>query len=65
MEMIVVVFQPYTLKAFLNLPISLLHNQEISGYDLENAKLKQLAAQIFDCEDANSCITRITGLPLL
>ena len=28
-EMIVVVFQPYTLKAFLNLPISLLHNQKI------------------------------------
>ncbi len=63
--MIVVVFQPYTLKAFLNLPISLLHNQEISGYDLENAELKQLAAQIFDCEDTNSCITRIAGLPLL
>mgnify|MGYP005760755771 FL=1 len=63
--MIVVVFQPYVLKAFLNLPISLLHNQEISGYDLENAELKQLAAQIFDREDANSCITRITGLPLL
>ena len=35
-EMIVVVFQPCTLKAFLNLPISLLHNQEVSGYDLEN-----------------------------
>lgn len=64
-EMIVVVFQPYVLKAFLNLPISLLHNQEVSGYDLENAELKQLAAQIFACEDANSCITRIAGLPLL
>lgn len=49
-EMIVVVFQPYVLKAFLNLPISLLHNQEISGYDLENAELKQLAAQIFGCQ---------------
>ena len=45
-EMIVVVFQPYTLKAFLNLPISLLHNQEVSGYDLENKYLKQLAALI-------------------
>lgn len=58
-EMIVVVFQPYVLKAFLNLPVSLLHNQEISGYDLENAKLKQLAAQIFNYEDTNSCITII------
>ena len=58
-EMIVVVFQPYVLKAFLNLPISLLHNQEISGYDLENKHLKQLAAQIFDCEDTNLCISLI------
>lgn len=41
------------------MPISLLHNQEISGYDLENAKLKQLAAQIFNYEDTNSCITII------
>ena len=46
-EMIVVVFQPYVLKAFLNLPISLLHNREVSGYDLENKHLKRLAAQIF------------------
>ena len=38
------------------MPISLLHNQEISGYDIENAKLKQLAAQVFNYEDTNSCI---------
>ena len=57
--MILVVFQPFTLKAFLNLPISLLHNQEVSGYDLENKHLKQLAAQIFDCEDTNLCISLI------
>ena len=58
-EMIVVVFPPYALKAFLNLPISLLHNLEISGYDLENKHLKQLAAQIFDCENTNLCISQI------
>ena len=58
-EMIVVVFQPYVLKAFLNLPISLLHNQEVSGYDLESKHLKKLAAQIFDCENTNLCITVI------
>ena len=58
-EMIVVVFQPYVLKAFLNLPISLLHNQEVSGYDLENKNLKQLATQIFDCENTNLCISLI------
>ncbi len=64
-EMIVVVFQPYTLKAFLNLPISLLHNQEVSGYDLENKNLKQLAAQIFNCEDTNLCINLIEQWLLL
>ena len=58
-EMIVVVFQPYTLKAFLNLPISLLHNQEVSGYDLENKHLKRLATQTFDCENTNLCISAI------
>ena len=58
-EMIVVVFQPYTLKAFLNLPISLLQNQEVSGYDLESKYLKQLATQIFDCENTNLCISLI------
>ena len=58
-EMIVVVFQPYALRAFLNLPISLLHNQEVSGYDLENKPLKQLAAQIFDCENTGLCISLI------
>lgn len=58
-EMIVVVFQPYVLKAFLNLPISLLHNQEVSGYDLENKHLKQLATQIFDCENASQYISLI------
>ena len=58
-EMIVVVFQPCSLKAFLNLPISLLHNQEVSGYDLESKYLKQLAAQIFDCENTNLCIAII------
>lgn len=52
-EMIVIVFQPYVLKAFLNLPIFLLHNQEVSGYDFENKHLRQLAAQIFDCENTN------------
>ncbi len=58
-EMIVVVFHPYTMRAFLNLPISLLYNREISGYDFENKKLKTLATQILDCENTNLCITII------
>lgn len=55
----IVVFHPYALKAFLNLPISLLHNQEVSGYDLGNKYLEELATQIFDCENTKSCITII------
>lgn len=55
-EMIVVVFQPYAMKAFLNCPVSLWHNQEVSGYDLGNKRLKQLAAQVFDCESTSLCI---------
>lgn len=53
----IVVFHPYALKAFLNLPISLLHNQEVSGYDLGNKYLEELVTQIFDCENTKSCIT--------
>ena len=63
-EMVVAVFQPHALRAFLNLPVSLLHNQEVSGYDLENKHLKRLAAQIADCGDAPSCI-RVTERWLL
>lgn len=55
-EMIVAVFKPYGMKPFFHLPISQLHNQEVSGYDLENKKLEKLAAQIFDCKDTNGCV---------
>ncbi len=55
----IVVFHPYALKAFLNLPISLLHNQEVSGYDLGNKYLEELVTQSFDCENTKSCITII------
>lgn len=55
-EMIVAVFQPYAMKAFLNLPISLLHNQEVSGYDLGNRGLEELAARISDCKSTEACV---------
>lgn len=58
-EMIVIVFQPYALKAFLDFPISILHNQEVSGYDLEDKRLRQLAAQILELEDMSLCISLI------
>lgn len=55
-EMIVVVFHPYTMSAFLNLPLSVLYNQEVSGSDLENRWLNELEAQVFDCADEVCCI---------
>lgn len=58
-EMIVVVFQPYAMSVFLCCPMSLLHNQEVFGYDFENRKLNELAAQIFECENTDICIRMI------
>lgn len=58
-EMIVVVFHPYAMSAFLNIPISVFYNQEVSGYGLENKKLNCLATRIFDCDDNDLCISLI------
>ena len=58
-EMIVVVFQPYAMSMFLNIPTSLFYNQEVSGYDLECRSLNELAIQISDCEDNSICINYI------
>lgn len=57
--MIVVVFQPYAMSMFLNIPTSLFYNQEVSGYDLECRSLNELAIQISDCEDNSICINYI------
>ncbi len=58
-EMIVVVFYPHTINLFLNTPASSLYNQEISGYDIEDKQLNELATQVFDCEDNNLCVSLI------
>lgn len=58
-EMIVVVFYPHTMNMFLNTPASSFYNQEISGYDIEDKQLNELAAQVFECEDNNLCVTLI------
>lgn len=58
-EMIVVVFQPYAMSVFLCCPMSLFHNQEVSGYDFENRKLNELVSQIFECENTDICIRMI------
>ena len=58
-EMIVVVFYPHTINMFLNTPASSFYNQEISGYDIEDEQLNELAVQVFECEDNNLCVNLI------
>ena len=58
-EMIVAVFCPHTIGMFIDTPPTAVYNQEISGYDIENRQLSQLADQIFGCDDCESAISLI------
>lgn len=55
-KMIVAVFYPHTIGLFIDTPPSAFYNQEISGYDIENRQLSQLADQIFGCPDSELAI---------
>lgn len=56
LEMIVAVFYPHTIGMFIDTPPSAFYNLEISGYDIENRQLNEIAQMIFDCENAKECI---------
>ncbi len=58
-EMIVAVFRPHAMGAFLHMPVSLLYNREVSGYDLGDGGLNELAERVFDCGDHALCINLI------
>lgn len=58
-EMVVAVFRPYGMSLFLRPPVSLLRDREVSGYDLEDEGLNELAARVFDLESADSCVEAI------
>jgi len=58
-EMIVVVFYPHTINMFLNTPASAFYNKEVSGYDIEDKHLSELAMQVFECEDNDMGINLI------
>ena len=58
-EMIVVVFYPHTINMFLDTPASFFYNKEISGYDIEDQELNELAKQVFECEDDKHCVNLI------
>lgn len=56
LEMIVAVFYPHTIGMFIDTSPSSFYNMEISGYDIENRQLNEIARIIFDSEDNNECI---------
>ena len=56
LEMIVAVFYPHTIGLFIDTAPSEFYNLEISGYDLCNLHLNEVANEIFDCENTTDCI---------
>lgn len=55
-EMIVAVFYPYTIGIFIDTPPSAFYNYEISGFDIGNKSLNELAMRVFDCENTDQSI---------
>ncbi|WP_300301811.1 AraC family transcriptional regulator [uncultured Muribaculum sp.] len=55
-EMIVAVFYPHTIGMFIGTPPSAFYNSEISGFDIGNKSLNELASRIFDCENTTQSI---------
>ncbi|MDE6380255.1 MAG: helix-turn-helix transcriptional regulator [Muribaculaceae bacterium] len=52
LDMIVAVFYPHTISLFIDTPPSAFYNQEISGYDIGNRQLNEIANKILYCESA-------------
>lgn len=58
-EMIVVVFYPYTIGMFIGTAPFSFYNLEISGYDIENRELNDLAAWILNSDNDGECVRMI------
>lgn len=58
-EMIVVVFKPHSIGAFIDISPAEFYNREISGYDICSPGLNELASRVFDCESSENCINLI------
>lgn len=56
LEMIVAVFYPHSIGMFIDASPSTFYNLEISGYDIENRQLNELATEIFNQPDNGKCI---------
>ncbi len=59
LDMIVVVFHPHAMSAFLNVPTSLFYNIETSGYNLGDRSLNELTERIFDSKSDETAINLI------
>ncbi len=64
LEMIVAVFYPHTIGMFIDTPPSAFYNLEISGYDIENRRLNEIAQRIFDCKNHRECIAMLENFML-
>lgn len=56
LDMVVAVFHPHTVSLFIDTPPSAFYNLEISGYDIGNRRLNEIATRIFDCESTSDGI---------
>lgn len=59
--MIVAVFYPHTVGMFAGISPSEFYNLEISGYDISDTGLNDLAAKIFDSRNDNDTIALLEG----
>lgn len=56
LDMIVAVLYPHTVGMFIGTPPSAFYNQEISGYDIANRQLNDVAARIFDSQSGGESV---------
>ena len=56
LDMIVAVFYPHTIGMFIDTPPSAFYNREISGYDIDNRQLSEIATKIFDCQSSDESL---------
>lgn len=59
LDMIVTVFHPHALRHFIATPVNEFYNREISGFDLSERSLGELAVKVSDCDDELRCVTMI------
>lgn len=55
-EMIVAVFHPHTISLFIDTPPCAFYDQEISGFDIENKPLNELAYKIIEMKMATDAV---------